>query len=186
MRARTGVYEERYAWTRRTASVVISGAVAAAVSIGVAMPLVPTIVFFFGGLLVVLWGLLLRRVAFRADAAGLTMGGSPWRYRATTAWVPWSDIVAVVLWHQVLPAGTLMPYVGLQRRPGAAPLAAPNREPGAGGLVPDLPADILMSSRAVHGWQLDRRALARAVAAFAPDIWVLDHDTGQVVTADGT
>jgi hypothetical protein len=182
------VYEERYAWNRRTKSVVIGGVVAVAASIGVAMPLVPTIVLFGGGLLAVLWGLLRRRIALRVDAAGVTLGGSPLRYRATTAVVPWADIVTVVLWRQVLAAGPLMPHLGLQRRPGAAPLAVPAGRPGpaaAGGLVPDIPTDVLAASRAVDGWRLNRRGLARAVTGFAPGVWVLDHDTGQVVTGDG-
>lgn len=181
-------YVERYLWNRRTKSLVIGGALSVAVSVGVAMPLVPTIVLFGGGMLVVLWGVLGRRVALRVDADGVTLGGSPMRYRATTTVVPWADIVAVVLWQQVLPAGTLMPYLGLQRRPGAAPLAGPPGRRGGtvpAGLVPDLPADVLMSGRAVNGWRLDRRGLARAVAVFAPDAWVLDHDSGRVVTENG-
>lgn len=188
MTSRPGVYEERYVWTRRTTSVVIGGALAAAVAIGVALPLVPAVIVFSGGLLAVLGAVVLRRVALRADPAGLTLGGSRWRHRAATAFVPWADVVAVVLWHKVLPDGTLMPYVGVQRRVGAPPLAAPTGHRGgaaAGGLVPDLPADVLTSSRAVAGWRLDRRALARAVAAFAPGVWVLDHDSGQIITGDG-
>jgi hypothetical protein len=35
------------------------------------------------------------------------------------------------------------------------------------------------------GWRLDRRELASAVAGFAPDVWVLDCDTGRRVTGDG-
>lgn len=134
-----------------------------------------------------MWGLLRRRVALRVDAARVTLGGSPLRYRATTAVIPWADIVAVLLWQQVLPAGTLMPYLGLQRRAGAAPLAGPMARRGqavAGGLAPDLPASVMMASRAVNGWRLDRRGLARAVAGFAPSVLVVDHQTRREVTGD--
>lgn len=188
MATQPGAYVERYLWNRRTKLVVIGGALSVAVSAGVAMPLLPTVVLFAGGVLVVLWGVLGRRVAFRVDADGVTLGGSPMRYRATTTVFPWADIVALVLWQQVLPTGSLMPYLGLQRRPGAVPPAGfPGRRGGAvpAGLVPDLPADVLMSGRAVDGWRLDRRRLARAVARFAPDAWVLDHDSGHVVTENG-
>ncbi|MEP8852584.1 hypothetical protein ABKU49_23325, partial [Enterobacter hormaechei] len=44
------------------------------------------------------------------------------RYTATTDVVPWTDIQAVVLWHQPV-RHTRVAYIGLQRRPGAPPLA---------------------------------------------------------------
>ncbi|HUZ39170.1 MAG TPA: hypothetical protein VMV17_22845 [Streptosporangiaceae bacterium] len=181
------VYEERYRWSRRTTSVVIGGALSVAVSIGVKMPLLPTMALFAGGVLAVLWGVLQRRVALRVDAAGVTLGGSSLRYRGSTAVVPWADIVTVLLWQQVLPTGTLMPYVGLIRRRGAAPLAGSAGRGGqaaAGGLVPDIPADTMTVSRAVNGWQLSRRGLASAVTGFAPNVLVVDHDTGRVITED--
>lgn len=181
-------YEERYVWDRRTASVVIAGAVFVAVAIGVRMPIPPQIVFFAGGMLMVLWGMSRRRVALRVDADGVTLGGSPLRYRATTAVVPWADIVAIVLWKQVLSTGQLVPYLGLERQPGAESLPGPAGRPSevmASGLVPDLPAGVLAASRPVHGWRLDRRALARTVAAFAPDVAVVDHDTGRWIAEDG-
>jgi len=179
------VYEERYRWSRRTASVVIGSALSVAVSIGVKMPLLPTVALFGGGMLVVLWGVLQRRVALRVDAAGVTLGGSPLRYRGST--VPWADIVTVLLWQQVLPTGRLMPYVGLIRRRGAPPLPGSAGRSGpaaAGGLVPDIPADAMTLSRAVNGWRLSRRGLASAVTGFAPNVLVVDHDTGRVITED--
>lgn len=180
----SGVYEERYAWSRRTTSVVIGGVLAVAVSAGVAMPLLPAMVLFGAGLLAVAWGLLSRRVALRVDAAGVTLGGSPLRYRGTTVLVAWTDIMTVVLWQQVRLDGALVQYLGLQRRPGTAPLPEPARRRGrdtAAGLAPALPAEVIMASRAVTGWRLNRRDLARAVAGFAPETRVLDHDTGQVI-----
>jgi hypothetical protein len=224
MAATTGVYVERYAWSRRTTSIVVGGAVLISAAIGLQREWLPTIALFAAGGLVLLWGAAQYRVALRVDARGVTLGGSPPHYRATTAVVPWTDIVSVMLWRQVLPTGALMPYLGLERRPGAAalPAASPRHtrpvhpqsrgphsdspgphpeSPGPrprsrgphpdsqgprlpDGLAPDIPLDVLMASRAVDGWRLDRRALARAVAGFAPDVRVLDADTGLQITPE--
>jgi hypothetical protein len=182
---KTGVYVERYRWNRSTTLLIISGAVSAIVSVGVAMPLLPTILVGGGGILIVLWGLIHRRVALRADTAGITLGGSPLRYRATTTLIPWADIMNVILWEQVLPDGTLIPYVGLQRRPATIPPTEPaeRRVQGeASGLLSDIPADVGTASRAVTGWQLDRSGLTRAIASFAPEVTVWDYDAGRLVT----
>jgi hypothetical protein len=183
-----GRYQERYAWTRRTGSVAIAGALAVAVSVGVTLPQLPTIVLLGAGILAVIWVALHRRVAFRADATGITFGAAPLRYRATSAHVPWSDIASVVLWQQVQRSGSLVSHVGIERRPGAPALAALARSsPVAGtqgGLVPDIPGDVLTASRPVSGWRLDRRGLARAVTSFAPDVAVIDFDTGQLIPGD--
>lgn len=157
-------YQERFGWDRRIWSVASCGALAILVAIGVAMPLLPTIAVFGGGLLAVLWSLLHRRVALRVDAAGVTLGGSPLRYRVRTTVVPWPDIVAVVLWQWILPSGALVPQLGVRRRQDETPQ---------------------LTTRAVSGFRLDRRALARAVAEYAPHVLVLDSDTGREITPDG-
>lgn len=191
------VYEERYRWSRRTMSVVAAGVLAVLVAVGVAMPLLPTLLLLAIGGLALLWGAASRRVAVRVDAHGITLGGPPLRYRGTTMFVPWADITNVLLWEQLLPPGALVAYLGLQRRSSATAGQSPaSREPTtshkpaashepAAGLGPDIPADVLAASRQVSGWPLDRRGLARAVAGFAPEVWVLDYDTGQRVTEDG-
>ncbi len=211
MAAATSVYVERYAWSRRTTSIVVGGAVLISAAIGLQREWLPTIALFAAGGLILVWGAAQYRVALRVDARGVTLGGSPLHYQATTAVVPWADIASVVLWRQVLPTGVLMPYLGLKRRPGAAelPAASPSHTrpvlpqgrrprvpdiPGPDsrsrgshrpeGLAPDIALDVLMASRAVDRWRLDRRALARAVAGFAPDVRVLDADTGRQITAE--
>ena len=153
-------YQERYAWARRIWTVVSCGALAILVAIGVAMPLLPAIAAFGGGLLIVLWGGLQRQVALRVDGAGVTLGGSPLRYRARPVLVPWPDIVAIVLRQQILPSGALVPQLGVQRRQDAPQLA----------------------SRAVRGFRLDRHALARALAQYAPHVLVVDSGTGREVS----
>ncbi len=188
MAREAAVYEERYRWSRRTASVVVAGVLAVLVAAGVDMPLLPTVILLAAGVLALLWGAVSRRVAVRVDARGVTLGGSPLRYRSTTVLVPWADITNVLLWQHLLPAGTLVSRLGLERRPAAAAAAPASHRRGqaaAGGLAPDIPADVIAASRPVSGWRLDGRGRPRAVARFAPDVWVLDCDTGQRVTGDG-
>jgi hypothetical protein len=187
MAAQAAVYQEHYQWSRRTMSVVAAGVLAVLVAVGVAMPLLPTLLLLAAGVGALLWGAAARRVAVRVDARGVTLGGSPLRYRGTTMTVSWPDITNVLLWQQLLPPGTLVPHLGLERRQAATVSqgAVSRGQSTAAGLGPEIPADVLAASRQVIGWRLDRRGLARAVARFAPDVWVLDYDTGQPVTADG-
>jgi hypothetical protein len=157
-------YRVRYEWDRRIWTVVCAAAAAILVTINLPMPLLPTIVLISGGLLVVLGCLLYRRVALRVDAAGITLGGAPMRYRTAATVVPWLDIEAVELWQRILPSGALVPQLGVRRRQDETPQ---------------------LTTHAVSGFQLDRRALARAVAGYAPHVVVLDTDTGREITADG-
>ncbi len=103
MAREAAVYEERYRWSRRTASVVAAGVLAVLVAVGVEIPLLPTLILLAAGVLALLWGAVSRRVAVRVDARGVTLGGSPLRYRSTTLLVPWADITNVLLWQHLLP-----------------------------------------------------------------------------------
>ena len=172
------VYEARYGWNRRTGRIVIVGLVFAVA--GIALPLVLRIidiVFFGGGALFFLGVICTRRVAFRVDASGVTLGGTPPRYRSGTRMVPWADIKQVVLWEQQLPYGSSIRYVGLVRRKGAPPLAGRRaRRLGqvARAAVPHhVSGDTLMASRAANSWRLDTDRLAAAVAHFAPGVKVV-------------
>lgn len=157
-------YHVRYEWDRRIWTVVCCAAVAVLIAINLPLPLLPTIVLIGGGLLVVAGCLLYRRVALRVDAAGITLGGAPLRHRTAATVVPWPDIEAVELWQRILPSGALVPQLGVRRRQDETPQ---------------------LTTHAVSGFQLDRRALARAVAGYAPHVPVLDADTGREITADG-
>lgn len=181
MTPEAGVYQERYQLSRRSMSVVAAGVLAVLAAVGVAMPLLPTLVLLAAGALALLWGAASRRVAVRVDEHGVTLRGSPRRYRGTT--IPWADITNILLWGQLLPAGALVQYLGLERGP-AATAARPEATDRPAGLGPDIPAAVMAASLPVTGWRLDRRGLARAVAGFAPDVWVLDYDTGQRVTGE--
>ncbi|MFI6894909.1 hypothetical protein ACIBM4_12420 [Streptomyces sp. NPDC050256] len=174
------VYEARYGWDRKTISVVAMAAVLTVLLIvtDVSTALrVTGLALFGGGALFMAFVALSRRPAFRVDASGVLLGGSPGRYRATTAHVPWQDITAIVLWRQKTP-GSAMPWVGVVLRPGAVIPPGPGQGEVARAtlraLVPHVPADVVLTSRAVNGWRLDRTALTTAVGTFATGIPVVD------------
>jgi hypothetical protein len=182
-----GVYVARYGWNRRSGSLIMGAAVFVLVALTVPMSLalqVVTLVFFGGGALVFIASIATRRVALRVDASGVTLGGSPGRYRSTTCLIPWADIREVVLWRQPMPYGRSMRYVGVARRKGAQPLAGRRGQRAARvtarALAPGVSGDTLLASRAVNLWRLDAHRMAAAVAHFAPGVRVIDQDAGQV------
>lgn len=175
-------YVARYGWNRRSLGVLAGCAgFCAAVLLVPDMPtalMAVTLGFFGSGALFTVIVASSRKVAFRVDETGVLLGGTPLRYTATTAHVPWEDIEALVLWRQRLPHHQTMPYVGLARREGAPVLPGPGQGPKAralaGFVAPDVPLDVLMASRAVNGWRLDKERLTAAVTAFAPDVRIVD------------
>ena len=174
----------RYGWNRRSGSLIIGAAVFVLVALTVPMSLalrVVTLVFFGGGALVFIVNIASRRVALRVDASGITLGGSPGRYRSTTRLIPWADIRDVVLWRQPMPYGRSMRYVAVTRRKGAPPLAG-RRGQRAGKVtartLTPVSGDTLLASRAVNLWRLDADRLTAAVTHFAPSVRVIDQDTG--------
>ncbi|MFS8197345.1 hypothetical protein ACLVWQ_01530 [Streptomyces sp. CWNU-52B] len=119
-----------------------------------------------------------RLVAFRVDGEGVLLGGAPARYRAQTAFVPWADITAVVVWQQRT-AGSPMDYVGVRRPAGAPPLPGMNAGLGpdrTARLAPHVEHDLFLASRPVNLWRLDPRGLQAAVDAFAPGTPVLGYE----------
>ncbi|MGY0070607.1 hypothetical protein ACWZEH_28280 [Streptomyces sp. QTS137] len=172
------VYRARYGWDLRATGVVAVCAVFTALLLFSGIPLyvrVPGLPLFGVGGLFITYVALSGKVAFRVDETGVLLGGSPARYRATTAHVPWGDITGVVLWRQTAGRSSV-PCVGVTRREGAPALSGDG--PGARAvlehLVPVL-ADVATASRAVTGWRLDRDRLRAAVAHFAPGLPVHDH-----------
>jgi hypothetical protein len=184
--AKPGIYVARYGWNRRSGSLIIGAAAFVLVALTAPMSLalrVVTLVFFGGGALVVIANIASRRVALRIDASGITLGGSPGRYRSTSRLIPWADIREVVLWRQPMPYGRSIRYVAVARRKGAPPLAGRRgRRVGqvtARTLTP-VSGDTLLASRAANLWRLDADRMSAAVAQFAPGVRVVDHDAGQV------
>ncbi|GAB3168664.1 hypothetical protein [Streptomyces incanus] len=172
------VYQAHYGWDRRTTAVVVLCTVFTAVLFFSDAPLYMRLLglplFGVGGLFMAYMAMS-GKVAFRVDETGVLLGGNPARYGATTAHVPWGDITGVVLWRQTA-GGAHVPYVGVTRREDAPALPgdSPKARAVLGRLVP-VPAGVVMTSRPVTGWRLDRDRLVATVAHFAPDIPVGDH-----------
>jgi hypothetical protein len=182
-----GVYVARYGWNGRSGGLIIGAAVFVLVALTVPMSLalrVVTLVFFGGGAVVFIASIATRRVALRVDASGITLGGSPARYRSTTRLIPWADVREVVLWRQPMPYARSMRYVAVARRGGAPPLAGRRgqraRKVTARALTPGVSGDMLLASRAANLWRLDTDRMTAAVAHFAPGVRVIDKDAGQL------
>jgi hypothetical protein len=177
------VYEAHHGFDRRTLGLLALAVVFTAILAmpGTGTPPAARIaggVFFGGGGLLMAANALTRKVALRVDGTGVLLGGTPLRHRATTVHVPWEDITAVVLWEQRVSHGHRLPWIGVARREGAPPLPGPGQGPMAravaGALVP-VPFELLMASRQVNGWRLDRRRLTAAVEHHAPGVPVVDE-----------
>jgi len=181
-----GVYVARYGWNGRSGGLIIGAAVFVLIAVTAPMSLalrVVTLVLFGGGALVFIANIATRRVALRVDASGITLGGSPGRYRSTTRLIPWADVREVVLWRQPMPYGRSVRYVAVARHRGAPPLAG-RRGRRAGQLtaraLTPVSGDMLLASRAANLWRLDTDRMTAAVAHFAPGVRVVDKDAGQL------
>ncbi|MGH3230835.1 MAG: hypothetical protein ACRDOA_20050 [Streptosporangiaceae bacterium] len=121
-----------------------------------------------------------RKIAFRADMAGITLGADPlsWPFRhASAVFVPWSDAEAIALYRGGGPLGWRIgddACIGIQRRPSAPALSRGNN-PARRCPVPGVAAGAV---RPVTAWRLDRDRLAALTAAVAPGIPILDAGTG--------
>jgi hypothetical protein len=177
-------YIARLGWTRRDLVLLPASLLFVAVGGTLAATGQPVV----GGLAVVLGCAYLgrsasaafsRRVAFAVTAEGVTLGQAPPWPASRTAFIPWSEIEAVVHWRQTVGTATVQ-YVGVQRRGGAAAL------PGSAtsrrlrrlnkALAPaNLPEGVVADSRPVTFWRLDKARLARAVNEYAPHVPFIDH-----------
>jgi hypothetical protein len=166
----SGEYVERFglSWrvALRIAICVAFMVVALTVPMSIALR-VCGVVLFGAGVLVFARVAASREVALRIDASGVTLGGSPLRYAATTEHVPWADIEAIVLWRQQVRTATLQ-YIGVQRGPQAPRPRGRLGDSISSNLVSHVSPELVRSSRAVVGWRLDRQRLVEAVARFSP------------------
>jgi hypothetical protein len=184
MLAEPTAHEARYQWTP-----FISWAIAGDTAFVLVAALVPTplairvmviAVFGYFGL----WSLtcvLSRKIAFRVDQSGITLGGSPFRYRSSTRFFPWGDITKIVIWQRDVPFtlwrwtlfSVTFRYIGLQRRPGAPPVAGD----GSGRLDrPAFTAPVVGiaagAARKVTAWRVSADQLSAPVAAYAHNVAV--------------
>ncbi len=132
-----------------------------------------------GYILLSLTAWLSRRVALAVTPEGITLGMAPPWPASRSAFVPWSDIEAVVLWRQAV-RHTSIRYVGILRRADAPPLPGSASSPTLRrinkALVPaHLSEALVADSRPVSSWRLNKTRLTTAVNQFAPDVPVMDH-----------
>ena len=173
-----GLYEERYR---------LAGSIAA--SLAVSLVMIGVAVHFSYGTWMALAALAFasitvpalaaaasRRIAFRADALGITLGASPlsWPGRESSpVFIPWSDVERIVLYSGPgarEPSAGDRQCIGIQRRPGAPRLPSGNG-PARRCPVPGLAEG---ATRQVVAWRLDRERLTTLTAAVAPGIPVID------------
>jgi hypothetical protein len=178
-----GCYEERYRLTFPVARSAAFSLVALIPAIVSHQPL-PWLVLcpLVFALATVPWVLAVagRKIAFRADMTGITLGADPlsWPFRhASAVFGPWSDAEAIALYHGGGPFGWRIrddPCIAIQRRPDAPALSRGNK-PARRCPVPGVAAGAV---RPVTAWRLDRDRLAALTAAVAPAIPVIDAATG--------
>jgi hypothetical protein len=93
-----------------------------------------------------------RELAFRADHAGILLGGEPNRLtarRGPAVLIPWADVEQIILYSREPGEQAPVQRIGIQRRIGA------------------------MEARKVTGWRLDRDRLAAVTAAVASDVGIV-------------
>jgi len=175
----SGCYEERYRVSRTAQRGLSTSCVLLPTAIGLmSLNIVVSLVLFVLGAITALpavAGLAVRRTAFRADYAGITLGADlrdGWALRWDRAvFVPWADVEQIVIYPgQGFPAGSRARRIGIQRRPGAPELSAGDR-PAPGCPLPRVTA---AATRPVAGWRLDPGRLAAVTAMVAPGVPVVD------------
>jgi hypothetical protein len=173
-----GLYEERYRLT---------GAVAASLAVSLAMLgiafhgahdalwLALSVLAFVTVTMPIVTAAVTRRVAFRVDPLGVTLGGDPmgWtRFGNGSVFIPWTDVEKIVIY----PAGTGRQCVGIQRHASAPPLPQGNR-PARRCPVPGVAEG---ATRQTVAWRLDRERLTALVAAVAPGIPVIHTEAAAI------
>jgi hypothetical protein len=185
-----GLYEERYRLTFPVVRGAAIGLVALIPAIFSHQPLPWLILAAIGFVLpTVPWMLAVasRKIALRADMAGITLGADPlsWPFRrASAVFVPWSEAEAIALYHGGGPFGWRIgddPCIGIQRRQGAPALPRGNK-PAPRCPLPGVAAGAV---RPITAWRLDRDRLAALTAAVAPAIPIIDASAGPNHGVDG-
>ena len=166
-----GLYEERYRLT---------GAVAASLAVSLAMLgisfhgahnalwLALSVLAFVTVTVPALAAAATRKVAFRADPMGVTLGGDPmsWAGRSSgSVFISWSDVEKIVIY----PTESGRQCVGVQRRASAPPLPQGN---GPARRCP-VPGVAEGATRQTVAWRLDSKRLTALVAAVAPGVPVI-------------
>jgi hypothetical protein len=174
-----GCYEARYRVSRAAQRGLSTSFALLPTALGLMILYLPValVLFVLGAItaLPAVVGLAVRRTAFRADYAGITLAADlrdGWALRWDRAvFVPWADVEQIVIFPgQGFPAGSRARRIGIQRRPGAPELSAGDGPaPGC-----PLPRVTTAATRPVSGWRLDRDRLAAVTAMVAPGVPVTD------------
>jgi hypothetical protein len=176
------VYEERYRWTQTSTTVLIGcgmlmiiGALATSPRSSVVLQVLIVAVSGCGAFFDVLYPAS-RKVALRVDASGITLGGTPWRYKATTRVIPWHEVQGVLLWQRAFG----IRYLGVERTDEAPPLS-----PGGTGRAdrtlylsadPQVPPLTLAAgaTRGMAAFSVDDARLSAAITHYAPTVDLVD------------
>lgn len=177
-------YVARFGWTPRGLLLLLASilfvVIGAVMAVG-AQPVWGTLAILLGAAYATLstmaW--LSRRVALAVTADGITLGLAPPWPANRSAFIPWPDVEAIVVWRQAAGRASLG-YIGVQRRPGAPPLpgsaSSPRLRRVNKAFAPDyLPEALVADSRPINFWRLDTKKLAAAVSQFAPGVPVVDR-----------
>ena len=169
-------YEERYCWTPTMVTGAALGAASLLAAIlAPAVPLLARVPLAVAGTAVSVSCVAYstsRKVAFRVDQNGVTLGGGPFRYEAHTSFFPWEGVHAVVLWRRTpgrrwpMAFGSVR-YVSVQRHTELRPM--PHGGPGLAA-PEDLKAG---ATRGMQAFRVDEPRLAAAIAAFAPAVQLI-------------
>ena len=175
------IYEERYRWTRpsATALALCSALVLLAIAVSQIPLLLRVLLVAFCG-----WGAFLsafvpasRKTALRVDASGVTLGGNPLRYKKSTRTVPWDEVQRVFLWRR-RPG---VRYLSVERPAGAALLS-----PGGTGKAdrpafylardPQVPSPTLRvgTTRGMQAFSVDDTRLSDIIAHYAPGVSIVN------------
>jgi len=194
--ASEAAYVERYRWTLVISILDVCCVVIIGVMVVSRPPLIleVAVIAVFGWFAIVSAATgLSGKIAFSADARGVTFGGSAFRYSATTRFVPWADIEAVALWQRYVPFSigrwTLVElgpvrYIGLRRHTSSRLATKGHRHserPAYGAPAPGIAAG---AARNITAWTLDRDRLAEALTAFAPTV-AIEEPTSKVKNTKG-
>ena len=168
------VYEERYHWTRASTIALTGCSVLVLVGVLAPVPLpmrVVVVALCGSGAFLTVIVPASRKVALRIDASGITLGGNPLRYKATTRVIPWHEVQRVFLWRR-RPG---VRYLGVERFADAPPLS-----PGGTGKAdrpafylsanPQVPSPTLKvgTTRGMQAFSVDDDRLSEAIAHYAP------------------
>ena len=119
-----------------------------------------------------------RRLAFRADYTGITLGVNPTGRKFYATRIPWANVEKIVLytlrWHsrgEIAGSAGTRDYIGIQRSEGAPPLPHGN-QPALNCPEPRVAAG---ATRDITTWRLDRNRLAAVIAVVAPAVRIVDY-----------